>query len=273
MEPLVSIIVPVYNAEKTLERCLASIRHQTFDNFEVIMVNDGSSDHSGDICRKYQRLDSRFRLIEKENTGVSDSRNRGISAARGCYLQFADSDDWMARNAVETLTGAAERSGADMVIAYFNRVIGKKIYSKGHIKTEGLLTREQFAEEMMKAPANFYYGVLWNKLYKTHIVRQAQIQCPVDLSWCEDFLFNLNYLKEAEHIYAVKTPVYYYVKTKGSLVNSQLNLKRTIRTKHILFGYYKALYQSMDLYEENWLRIQMFLVEVARDMGKRKKGL
>lgn len=271
MEPLVSMIIPIYNAQKSLERCLASIRHQTFRNFEVIMVNDGSQDHSVEICRKYAAMDSRFRLLDKENSGVSDSRNQGIRQARGKYLQFADSDDWLAKNAIEALVGAAEKSGADMVIAHFNRVIGKKIYIKGHIKKEGLLTREQFAEEMMKAPANFYYGVLWNKLYRQDIIRKDQILCPIDLNWCEDFLFNMEYLREVRCVYALPVPVYYYVKTKGSLVSSQTNLKQTMRTKKILFGYYKELYQSMDLYEDNQLRIQMFLIEVARDMGKRKR--
>ena len=271
MEPVVSIIIPIYNGQKTLERCLASIRHQSFSDFEVIMVNDGSQDHSREICLKYQKMDSRFRLLDKENTGVSDSRNQGILQARGTYIQFADCDDWLAKYAVDKLVGAAKGTGADMVIAHFYRVLGKKIYSKGHIKQEGLLSREQFAEEMMKAPANFYYGVLWNKLFRKEIIQKQHVTCPVDLSWCEDFLFNLNYLKSAKTVYALPIPVYYYVKNKGSLVSTQVNLKQTIRIKKILFGYYKEWYQSMDLYEENRLRIQLFLLEVARDMGKRKK--
>ena len=270
-EPLVSIIVPLYNGEQTIERCLTSIRNQTYKNIEVLVVNDGSKDHSMKVLKKFRDSDSRFHILNKGNSGVSDSRNLGIKNARGKYLQFVDSDDWITKDATQTFVSTAETYNCDMVITDYHRVVNHKIYIKGHIPEEGLVSRRQFAEFMMKAPANFYYGVMWNKFFRTDIIKSHKLKCNRDLNWCEDFLFNLEYLQYVKDVYVIKTPVYYYVKTKGSLVATQVNLRQTIRTKGILFDYYKDLYKSMDIYDENKLRIQMFYIAVARDTGKRKK--
>ncbi len=270
-EPLVSIIVPLYNGEQTIERCLTSIRNQSYKNIEVLVVNDGSKDHSMKVLKKFRDSDSRFHILNKGNSGVSDSRNLGMKNARGKYIQFVDSDDWLIKDATESFVTTAETYSCDMVIADYHRVVNHKIYIKGHIPEEGLINRKEFAEYMMKAPANFYYGVMWNKFFRTDIVKSHKLRCSRDLNWCEDFLFNLEYLQYVKDVYVIKKPVYYYVKTKGSLVATQVNLRQTIRTKGILFDYYKDLYKSMDLYDENKLRIQMFYIAVARDTGKRKK--
>lgn len=272
-EPLVSIIVPLYNGEQTIERCLASIRNQSYKNIEVLIVNDGSKDHSMKVLKKFKESDPRFHILNKGNSGVSDSRNLGMKNAKGKYLQFVDSDDWLVKDATETFVTAAETHHCDMIITDYHRVVNHKIYIRGHIPEEGLLSRLEFAEYMMKAPANFYYGVMWNKFFRTEIVKSHKLKCSRDLNWCEDFLFNLEYLQYVKDVYVVKKPIYYYVKTKGSLVATQVNLRQTIRTKGILFDYYKDLYKSMDIYDENKLRIQMFYIAVARDTGKRKKSL
>lgn len=269
--PLVSIIIPVYNAEQTIERCLTSIRNQTYRNFEVLMINDGSKDHSMQVLNKFANSDKRFHVINKHNTGVSDTRNTGIAAASGEYLQFVDADDWLVKDATETLVKTMQADNCDLVITDFYRIVGHKIYAKGHIPEENILTRKEFAEYMMKAPANFYYGVMWNKFYRKSIVIDNNIKCSRDLNWCEDFLFNLEYLQYVKNVNVIRKPIYYYVKTKGSLVSTQINLRQTIRTKRILFDYYKDLYKSMDLYDENKLKIQMFYFAIARDSGKKIK--
>lgn len=268
-QPLVTIIVPVYNGEKCLERCLCSIRNQTYRNIEVLVVNDGSTDHTERILTKFEQSDSRFRIIRKENSGVSDSRNAAILQAKGEFLQFVDCDDWIVKDATESLVRAACKHKCDMVITDFYRVIGHVIKHKGHIPVQGPITRREYAEYMMKAPANFYYGVLWNKFFRTDIIRKQELLCSTDLDWCEDFLFNLEYLQYANRICVLQKPIYYYVKTKGSLVDTRVDLSNTVRTKRLLFEYYKDLYQSLELYEKNKLRIQTFYIEFARDK-KRK---
>lgn len=269
--PVISIIVPIYNGQLTVERCLASIKRQTFKQIEIIMINDGSNDNSLNICKKYTELDERFLLVDKENSGVSDSRNQGMKLARGKYIQFLDSDDWITNDATECLVRAAEITNSDMVVSGFYRVIGKKCYPKGQIKLSRCLTRQEFATYMMEAPANFYYGVMWNKLFRLDIIREHKLECNKDISWCEDFIFNLEYLQYVSIVTVVDKPLYYYVKRKDSLASSQITIKKTIVMKKQLFAYYKDLYKSIDLYEENKWKINMFLVACALDGGKNRK--
>ena len=270
--PMVSIIVPVDNGEKSIERCLRSIQNQSYTNIEVIVVNDGSTDHTEKVIKKYVEEDARFHYIKKDNTGVSDSRNIGMASAKGEYFQFVDGDDWLVKQATEEFVRTAQLYDCDMVISDFYRVCGRKIMVKGHIDMGPVITRTKFAEYMMKAPANFYYGVLWNKFFKADIIRKFSLVCDTDLDWCEDFRFNLEYLQYVGNVGVIDRPLYYYVKTKGSLVDTQAgSLQLTIKTKRKLFDYYKELYQALDLYEENKLKIQMFYLSFAHDKSKKTK--
>ena len=263
--PLVTLIVPVYNVASFLQNALDSISAQSFRNFEVILLNDGSTDASPDICRAQVRADSRFHLIDKVNTGVSDSRNRALDQARGKYIQFLDADDWLTTDAVETLLHTAESTGADLVLSHFYRVAGTRMAQRGHIKKQRILTRREFAEEMMKAPANYYYGVLWNKLYRRSIIEAHRLRFPADVSWCEDFLFNLNYIEQVRLVAAVPKPTYYYRKREDSLVNANASLRRAVVMKRSTFDYYKELYQKLDLYEEQKGRVYSYLLSAAVD--------
>lgn len=267
----VSIIIPVYNRESTIERCLDSILTQTYKNLEVLIINDGSTDRSGEIINAYALKDSRILAITKENSGVSDSRNFGLKAAHGDYIQFADSDDWLPERATELLVEALEKNRSDMVIADYCRVRGRQLYQSGAIENAGTLTRAEFAQVMMEKASDFYYGVVWNKLYRRKIIKKYKLQFSEELQWCEDFLFNLEYLKYTAKVEVIKEPVYYYVKTKGSLVSTQTTPGNIIRTKLMLYDYYKKLYESLDLYEDNKLRIQMFLIQSARDKKQKVK--
>lgn len=269
--PLVSLIVPVYNAQRTIERCLTSIHNQSYQNIEVLVIDDGSTDHTLQILEKMRQKDDRFVIISKANTGVSDSRNIGIRMARGKYIQFADGDDWFVKYAVELCVRTAEESNCDMIISDFYRVVGRNIYKKGHIKEEGLIDRQTYAEYMMQAPANFYYGVLWNKFFKADIIHREELLCSPELNWCEDFQFNMEYLQFADKIYVQRSALYYYVKTKGSLVDTEVNFQKTVQTKKQLFTYYKALYENLDMYKGNRLKIQLFYIAFAMDRTKKVK--
>lgn len=263
--PLVTIIIPVYNVADYLENCLISVQKQTYPELEVFLINDGSRDASLDICQAFAHADDRFRLIDKPNTGVSDSRNQALNQAHGKYVQFVDGDDWLASNATETFVHAAESTGCDMVISHFYRVSNDRIAPRGHIRREAILTRQEYAEEMIKAPANYYYGVLWNKFFRRSIIEAHHLRCPVDVTWCEDFLFNLNYIQYARLITAVSVPLYYYRKREGSLITSQASLRKTAEMKRSTFAYYKELYQKLDLYEEQKAKVYGYLISAATD--------
>lgn len=268
MNPTVSIIVPVYNAEKFLRRCVDSILSQEYTDFELLLVDDGSADGSGAICDEYKEADSRVRVVHKENKGVSDSRNRAIDMARGTWLQFLDSDDWMTPDSTKLLVRAATEHGCDLVIADFYRVIGERLSLKGDIEEEGVLTQEEFAAHMMENPADFYYGVLWNKLYRRDIVEAHRLRMDTNINWCEDFMFNLEYIRHARRVYALHAPIYYYVKTKGSLVSQGSSVAKTIKMKLTVFEYYNNFYKHVldeEDYEKNRLQVYRFLIDAASD--------
>ena len=268
MRPMVSIIVPVYNAEQYLRRCVDSILNQEYTDFEVFLVNDGSTDSSGDICEEYGNKDTRVIVIQKENTGVSDSRNLALDRARGKYLQFLDSDDWITPDATRLFVRAAEEYGCDMVISDFYRVVGERLSPKGDIEEEGVLTQEEFAAHMMENPADFYYGVLWNKLYRRDIVEEHKLRMDTDISWCEDFMFNLEYIRYAKVFYALHAPIYYYVKRKGSLASQGINISKTVKMKLNVFEYYNNFYKHVleeEDYEKNRLQVYRFFIDAAGD--------
>ena len=316
-EPLVSIIVPVYNAQAHIARCIESIRKQTYQNIEIILLNDGSNDVSLPICQMFADVEPRIVLVDKKNSGVSATRNLGLKLAQGEYLQFADSDDYLQPDATRLMVEKAVQYNADMVIAHYNRIDppsekAEKLLDKltnrkndpglapeapllpdtvttyGFLP-EGFLTKQQFAEGLMKEPASFYYGVMWNKLYRADIVRQHELQCSEELGWSEDFLFNLSFIEYAQRFYSLAEPVYNYVQNPQSfcqcpwhrLINifvasfkqckdlcnrichTQIKPISMVKTKLELFNYYRELYQQLGLYEDNKLQIYKYLVAGA----------
>ena len=284
-QPLVSVIVPIYNAKDHIARCVESIRRQTYRNLQILLLNDGSQDVSLEVCRMFAQVDGRITLIDKENSGVSATRNLGMRAARGEYLQFVDADDTLQPYATELLVQRARGSGADMVIAHYNRVEPPREHERARaprrvedadpgfdprtrVQTfgflmEGPLTKAEFAYGLMQEPASFYYGVMWNKLYRAEIVRaHPDVVCSEELDYSEDFYFNLSFIRYAERFYALSTPIYNYVQNPQSLVHN-LNPMKVLTTRWELSAYYKDLYRQLGLYEENRIRLNKYFFGVA----------
>ena len=284
-QPLVSVIVPIYNAKDHIARCVESIRRQTYRNLQILLLNDGSQDVSLEVCRMFAQVDGRITLIDKENSGVSATRNLGMRAARGAYMQFVDADDTLQPYATELLVQRARDSGADMVIAHYNRVEPPREHERARaprrvedadpgfdprtrVQTfgflmEGPLTKAEFAYGLMQEPASFYYGVMWNKLYRAEIVRaHPDVVCSEELDYSEDFYFNLSFIRYAELFYALSTPIYNYVQNPQSLVHN-LNPMKVLTTRWELSAYYKDLYRQLGLYEENRIRLNKYFFGVA----------
>lgn len=270
MDSLVSIIVPIYNAEKYLNRCVDSILKQDYQNFELFLMDDGSKDSSGEICDAYAQKDPRVRVVHKENSGVSDTRNRALDMIQGEYVQFLDSDDWIVPEATRLLVRSMEQYQCDMVIADFYRVSGERLAQKGDIEEDRVMNRQEFAACMIENPADFYYGVLWNKMFRREIIEEHKIRMDVSISWCEDFLFNLEYIRHASSFYALQVPIYYYLKRKGSLASQGLSISNTVRMKINIFEYYNEFYK--DVYDhEDYTNIKRqvysFFWAAAKDGG------
>ena len=254
--------------KKTIQRCVESILGQDFQDFELLLIDDGSQDASGALCDAFAQRDARVRVLHKENGGVSAARNLGLSQAQGVYLQFLDSDDWITADATTMLVRTAREYQCDLVISDFYRVVGDRVSHKGDIQEDTVLSREEYAAHMMERPADFYYGVLWNKLYRREIVERHHLRMNPEISWCEDFMFNLEYIRYAERFYALQVPIYYYVKTKGSLASQYLSIPKTIRMKLMVFEYYNRFFKTVldeEEYERSRLKVYKFLVDAAGD--------
>ena len=268
--PMVSIIVPVYNAERLIGRCVESVLAQDFRDFELILVDDGSTDGSGALLDAYAEADARVRVFHRENAGVSNTRNFALSIAGGQYIQFSDADDWMVPEATGALVRAAEQSGAGLVIADFYRVIGNRTAQKGSIEEDGLISRLRFAEFMTHSPADYYYGALWNKLYRRQILEAHAISMDERLQWAEDFIFNMEYILHIESVYVLRVPLYYYVKTEGGLVSKGMNLPDIVRMKLNVIEYYTTFYKNIYNQEDYAAKrpvIYGFLLDFAHDDG------
>ena len=286
-QPLVSIILPVYNAQNHLARCVGSICAQTYRNLEIIILNDGSKDQSLPVCEEFRAKDSRILLVDKENSGVSDTRNLGLKLACGKYVQFVDSDDYLDPDFTEHLVTAAEENEADLVIAPYKMVIpagaSKPEQVLGKIQDElgvmsvarppevreygflpaGVYDKDTFALRLMDKPASYFYSVLWNKLYRRDILTGNDIQFVSEMRWAEDLVFNLRYIQYAERFVSIAQAGYSYVQNPQSICHTQVNAATVVQNKLQVFRYYKDLYTRLGMYEEVRPQLYKFLVDIA----------
>ncbi len=216
--PVISVIIPVYNVEPYLGRCLDSVVGQTYRNLEIILVDDGSRDRSGDICDSYTSKDARIRVIHEENGGVSVARNKGLDIATGDYVAFVDSDDWVHPQYFELLAGLAVEYKADCVFCGTRSV--------DHRDKE---IERDFAGDAVKIVAtdleavltnHFWRTRIWGRLYNKQLVRN--IQFPVGIQWGEDTVFNLSALcfKESVTVAAVDAKLYFYFQRAESAIHT-----------------------------------------------------
>ena len=286
-QPLVSIILPVYNAQNHLARCVGSICAQTYRNIEIIILNDGSKDQSLPVCEEFRQKDPRILLVDKANSGVSDTRNLGLKLASGKYVEFVDSDDYLDPDFTERLVAAAEENEADFVIAPYKMVIpagaSKPEQVLDKIQDElgvmsvarppevreygflpaGVYDKDTFALRLMDKPASYFYSVLWNKLYRHDILTGNDIQFVSEMRWAEDLVFNLRYIQYAQRFVAIDKPGYYYVQNPQSICHTQINAATIVQNKLQVFRYYKDLYTRLGIYEEVRPQLYKFLVDIA----------
>lgn len=248
----VSVIVPIYNLEKYLRRCLDSIVNQSYENLEIIPVNDGSPDACGAICDEYAIKDERIRVVHKDNGGVSSARNAGMGIASGEYIFFIDGDDFLEECALESLINRAKDTNAHIVVGNF-----KTIDDTGKIRENIRFKQSRLMpEECVKTEEKFNYFFAGgcgrsscNKLYSSKLIEETGIIFSEEIIMAEDWLFNLELFVRGVSIELVDEFTYYYYKRQGSLMNSyNINIPMTLSRQLELFCEYL---QSMERYEEN----------------------
>lgn len=204
MQPLISVIVPVYKVELFLRQCVDSILAQTYSNLEIILVDDGSPDKCGTICDEYACQDPRVRVIHKENGGLSDARNLGIDAARGEYIAFVDSDDWIAPEMYESMYQAAEKYEAGLVVCEYYDCWSRK-YSGWHKSENQVFLGEEGAKALLELKFGNY---AWNKLYKRELWT-PDIRYPVGKNF-EDVRTTYKLVQKCETVVVIPQMLYYY---------------------------------------------------------------
>lgn len=219
---MISIIVPVYNAENSIESCINSILNQSYTDIELILVDDGSRDNSLKICNEKAKNDTRITVIHQENGGVSSARNNGLMVARGEYIQFVDSDDTIEHDMTETLLSMMEKSKADLVVCGYNNIrngIANTVKPK-----QGIYSIKDYYGFMAYWQFSPIIGSTWNKLFKKRLIDKENIQFEIGESYAEDYMFNLEYLFYTNKIIVSDKCLYNYQRdTVDSLTKVTIN--------------------------------------------------
>ena len=278
-DTLISIIVPVYNSEQTLQQCIESILCQTYKNIELLLIDDGSKDRSGEICDEYARKDSRVKVFHKENGGVSSARNVGLDNAKGEWITFCDSDDHVSKEWLSNMV--RYDTGCDLVVQGFstpmeyeplNSEINHFCVYSGSIK-DGLILLLQ----------RHILGYLWVKLFKSSIIRNHHIKFDKNIFLQEDELFILSYAKYCNSMTAIEKIGYFYnppIENKYRQVRNRVYMTKMLFLKSVeLYGadinplvdYYINYYTDavMDLYAEKSIQRKKSLLEYRKTVGRR----
>ena len=240
--PLISIIIPAYNVEQYLTACLSSIEQQTYQNFEVILIDDGSKDSTGDICDAVATKDNRFKVIHQKNQGVSVARNKGIEKARGEYIAFIDSDD---KITPEYLSSFSLKNDIEIQghVIYENNIQKSVIYSKRKVQKD-------VAKVFCLGPFN---SAVWGKIFKTSIIKDHKIVFPVNLCFSEDTIFLLQYIKHCKTLAVFDAAEYIYIKHSGSLTDKKYPMNDMMLKEKMIVESYKLLFPE-SRFQKDFLR-------------------
>ena len=213
---MISIIIPIYNVEKYLEKCLDSILNQTYKNLEIILIDDGSTDNSPNICNSYCEKDKRIKIIHKNNEGVSSARNKGIELSTGKYIVFIDSDDYVSNEHIEVLYDCIISNNVDLVISNLIDISEDGIILNNEEKESFLMNKDQCLKELLSED-NFYHLCCGN-IYRKDLLEKIRFNCKYRIAEDLDFLYR--YIKQISSAYFLSKNTYYYLKREGSATNS-----------------------------------------------------
>lgn len=244
--PILSIIVPVYNVENYLAECLDSILAQTFTDFEVLLIDDGSTDGSPGLCDIYAQRDSRIRCFHKENGGHMSARQEGFRQSRGEYISFVDSDDWISPVMYEKMCNAAKKTDADVICCNYTSVALDKKIERRDCCQPGFYDKLQLAEkvypQLLLSGSFFHFGVspsLYTKLFRKSLLEKHLFRVPLSVKLGEDGLTVYPCLLDASSVCFLADTLYYYRSRSGSLTHT-MDSGRLVEN-HLLFDTYDRL--------------------------------
>ncbi len=268
MEPLISVIIPAYNAEKRLDRCLESVCSQDWENLEILVVDDGSRDNTGPIARKWEEKDPRVRFFHQANKGVASARNRALEEYRGEWVRFVDADDFLPQGSIRALYERAEKNDSDLVMAGYEHQVGEIIKTWNLASRDDTISCDEYLVFLNKNANSFFCGVLWNKLFRRELIEAQQIRFISGLSYGEDFCFVCDYLRKARRVSFSRDVVYRYVRHAHSLtvsqtMNSVVHPIRNLKVKWFLYQKMKELYIARGKYPEYRGSLWQYMIRVT----------
>jgi len=239
----ITVIIPVYNVEQYVVRCIESVRSQTYKNLEILVIDDGSADHSGSLCDALAIKDERITVIHTSNGGVSKARNKGLELASGDYISFLDGDDYIEDNMYQDLVICLEKGEAPDLISFgfYDETENGTLYSKLVLKADASLTvvpAEQIFHE-------FFIGKVepnvWNKIFKHEVIKNNTIRFDESVSYGEDMLFVYSFLRKAKKNFFYNDNFYHYVKRHASITNRGFD-----SSKYSIFQAFDMLQEMSD---------------------------
>lgn len=258
-EKRISVIMPVYNAESYVRESVADVLAQTYQNLEIILVDDGSTDNSLAILREFAVTDNRVKIIESENKGPSHARNLGLDVATGEYIRFVDADDRIPKDSMERLVVPyQEYENIDLVIGNYTCVPDKN-YMTGDIFHSGIVEKEEFVRDFATYTKSFYFGVPWNKLYRRDLIQKYDFHFDESIVWCEDLLFNIDYYECCSKIYRINCEkgIYEYIERSTSITkaldkDSRINMKLIEELRYNRALTYCKKYGADEMFRLEW---------------------
>lgn len=250
MNTLVSIIMPVYNSEKTIKRAIDSLCVQTNKNIEIIIVDDHSIDNTNDIITSIANNDERVKVLKNNSKGVSSARNLGLNNARGAYVMFLDSDDEFKNNSTEKMLSLIEKNNVDLAICNYETVKVDSVYSNEKHSSYGLKDKKDYLIDDILDKHSLYYGAIWNKIFKLSIIKENNIRFKEDISLGEDTVFDCEYLKYVEKILVTEDILYrYHINSDISLTKQNDEIQMWLYLKET-YVYLLELLKENNLLEE-----------------------
>lgn len=272
--PTLSIIIPVYNSEKYLKQCLDSILAQASDDFEILLIDDGSTDFSGKLCDEYASRYNNIYVFHEKNRGVSAARNKGIERAQGEYVIFVDSDDWLEKNALSFLM--AQESDVDLIFygSSFHSVNENvTLYSPNLCICHGFSEVQEGMIDLITNPKYYdYLGFTWNKVFRSNILKEYNIRFIENLSYREDEVFTLHYAHYCKKLMILPNIVYNYRVSDTGLTKKKHTYDEFLLLSH---AYQKSLIYYTDKRLQEYMILQIirnYLNAIKRISNIRKRN-
>lgn len=261
--PKISVIVPVYNVEQYLLRCINSILAQTFTDFELLLIDDGSTDNSGRICDEYAKKDNRIRVFHKENGGVSSARNVGLANAQGGWLWFVDSDDYLEQNALDIVILHLKYNDAEIYEYSFKR--GDRVIHILNKREKNIVGNDAIMRFFLDTP-KFH---LWNKIIRKDVIKDTFFQSNISIG--EDFLFLLVIFNRINTYKYVDQVIYNYMDSRADSATNALSMDRYFNE---MVGIVNFIKESKNFYSiENYIAIPSVFINKKRLRPKKKDKL